>query len=104
MDEWISVEDKLPEDFTPVLVYMPDMAPFPQVREGYSVEGRFMVPALMEEYPVSHWRAMPEPPKASLQDDTLCPQALQQDYQPAGGCASVPCSACRKEFWEQEVE
>ena len=34
-EQWISVNDRLPEQYMPVLVYMPDERPFPRVREGY---------------------------------------------------------------------
>ena len=33
--EWISVDDRLPEPFVPVLVQMPGEEPFPTVREGF---------------------------------------------------------------------
>lgn len=63
MSEWISVKDRLPEEFVSILVYMPDEAPMPTVREGYLTECGFMVPALLQHIPVTHWRPLPEPPK-----------------------------------------
>ena len=52
VQEWISVEDRLPEPFVPVLVQMPGEEPFPTVREGFREPGE-----------VTHWKPMPHPPK-----------------------------------------
>ncbi len=61
--QWISVKDRLPEPFVSVLVCMPDEEPMPTVREGYLSECGFMVPALLQHIPVTHWAEMPDPPK-----------------------------------------
>lgn len=62
--KWIKVEERLPEEFISVQVYMTDAGDFPSVREGYYVdEGRFYIPALHEFHPVSHWKPFDEPPE-----------------------------------------
>ena len=61
--EWISVDDKLPENFISVLGYMTDAGEFPPVRECYTVGNAFFFPALGDVNPVSHWCEMPQPPK-----------------------------------------
>ena len=64
--EWISVKDKMPEPFVSVLGYMPDAAPFPEVRECYCTgdsDKKFFVPALSERHEISHWAELPKPPK-----------------------------------------
>lgn len=61
--EWISVKDRLPQDFVSVLGYMTDAGDFPPVRECYKVGGVFFFPALGDRHPISHWMPLPEPPK-----------------------------------------
>ena len=61
--EWISVDDKLPENFISVLGYMTDAGELPPVRECYTVGSAFFFPALGDVHPVSHWCEMPQPPK-----------------------------------------
>ena len=61
--EWISVDERLPENFISVLGYMTDAGEFPPVRECYTVGNAFFFPALGDVHPVSHWREMPKPPK-----------------------------------------
>ena len=61
--EWISVDDRLPQNFVSVLGYMTDAGEFPPVRECYTVGNAFFFPALGDVHPVSHWREMPKPPK-----------------------------------------
>ena len=63
VQEWISVRDRLPENFISVLGYMTDAGEFPSVRECYTVGNAFFFPALGDVHPVSHWCEMPEPPK-----------------------------------------
>ena len=63
VQEWISVEDKLPKNFVSVLGYMTDAGDFPPVRECYTVGNAFFFPALGDVHPVSHWCEMPQPPK-----------------------------------------
>ena len=61
--KWISVEERLPENFISALGYMTDAGEFPPVRECYTVGNAFFFPALADVHPVSHWCEMPEPPK-----------------------------------------
>ena len=63
VQEWISVDERLPENFISVLGYMTDAEEFPPVRECYTVGNAFFFPALGDVHPVSHWCEMPEPPK-----------------------------------------
>ena len=63
VQEWISVDERLPENFISVLGYMTDAGEFPPVRECYTVGNAFFFPALGDVHPVSHWIEMPEPQK-----------------------------------------
>ena len=63
VQEWISVDDRLPQNFVSVLGYMTDAGEFPPVRECYTVGNAFFFPALGDVHPVSHWCEMPQPPK-----------------------------------------
>ncbi len=61
--DWISVDERLPENFISVLGYMTDSGEFPPVRECYTVGNAFFFPALGDVHPVSHWCEIPQPPK-----------------------------------------
>lgn len=63
VQEWISVDERIPQNFVSVLGYMTDAGDFPPVRECYTVGNAFFIPALGDIHPVSHWCEMPEPPK-----------------------------------------
>ena len=63
VQEWISVDERLPKNFVSVLGYMTDAGESPPVRECYTVGNAFFFPALGDVHPVSHWCEMPEPPK-----------------------------------------
>ena len=62
VQEWISVNDRLPQNFVSVLGYMTDAGEFPPVRECYTVGNVFFFPALGDVHPVSHWCEMPQHP------------------------------------------
>ena len=66
MSEWISVKDRLPEQFVSVLGFMSDAGEFPPVRECYVVGEAFFFPALMDVHPVTSWMPMPEPPEVNI--------------------------------------
>jgi hypothetical protein len=63
VQEWISVSERLPQNFVSVLGYMTDAGEFPPVRECYTVGNAFFFPALGDVHPVSHWCETPQPPK-----------------------------------------
>ena len=63
VQEWISVDERLPGNFISVLGYMTDAGEFPTVRECYTVGNAFFFPALGDGHPVSHWCELPQPPK-----------------------------------------
>ena len=63
VQEWISVSERLPQNFVSVLGYMADAGEFPPVRECYTVGNAFFFPALGDVHPVSHWCDLPQPPK-----------------------------------------
>ena len=63
VQEWVPVDERLPQNFVSVLGYMTDAGEFPPVRECYTVGNTFFFPALDDVHPVSHWCEMPQPPK-----------------------------------------
>ena len=63
VQEWISVSERLPQNFVSVLGYMTDAGEFPPVRECYTVGNAFFFTALGDVHPVSHWCELPQPPK-----------------------------------------
>ena len=65
VQEWISVDDRLPEPFVSVLVQMPGEEPFPTVREGFISNDGVWQSAMFRREPgeVTHWQPMPKPPK-----------------------------------------
>ena len=63
MNEWISVKDRLPEEFVSVLGFMRGVGDLPPVRECFLADGKFYFPVMMDTNPISHWMPMPEPPK-----------------------------------------
>ena len=65
LQEWISVEDRLPKPFAPVLVQMPGEEPFPTVRDGFISNDGIWQSAMFRREPgeVTHWKPMPQPPK-----------------------------------------
>ena len=65
VQEWVSVKDRLPEPFVPVLVQMPGEEPLPTVREGFIPNDGIWQSAMFRREPgeVTHWKPMPHPPK-----------------------------------------
>ena len=63
VQEWTSVDERIPQNFVSVLGYMTDAGEFPPVRECYTVGNEFFFPALGDVHPVSHWCELPQPPK-----------------------------------------
>ena len=65
VQEWISVEDRLPEPFVSVLVQMPREEPCPTVHEGFISNDGIWQSAMFRREPgeVTHWKPMPQPPK-----------------------------------------
>lgn len=67
VQEWISVDDRLPRNYTPVLAYIPSLAQTMQqtVHECHiGADGEWhssTAPAYREG--VTHWMPMPHPPK-----------------------------------------
>lgn len=71
MSEWISVKDRMPQDFVSVLGCMRFAGPYPAVRECYVIGGKhFFFPALRSVEAVTHWMPMPEQPKETEEGDT----------------------------------
>ena len=66
VQEWISVDDRLPEPYVSVLVNMRGEEPFPTVREGFISNDGIWQSAMFRREPgeVTHWQPMPQPPKA----------------------------------------
>ena len=65
VQEWISVDDRLPEPYVSVLVNMPGEKPFRTVREGFISNDGIWQSAMIRREPgeVTHWMPLPEPPK-----------------------------------------
>ena len=65
VQEWISVNDRLPEPYVSVLVNMPGEKPFRTVREGFISNDGIWQSAMFRREPgeVTHWKPMPQPPK-----------------------------------------
>ena len=65
VQEWISVDDRLPEPFVSVLVHMPGEEPFPTVHEGFISNDGIWQSAMFRREPgeVTHWQPLAQPPK-----------------------------------------
>jgi hypothetical protein len=63
--EWISVDERLPEPFVSVLVHMPGERPHPTVREGFINKRGKWYAGGFDRLPdeVVSWMEMPEAPK-----------------------------------------
>lgn len=63
MSEWISVRERLPEPFTPVIVYRRGKSGGPMVEQGcYTVNGWWKVYSSRIKS-VTHWMPLPSPPE-----------------------------------------
>lgn len=63
---WIPVTERLPQNYTSVLVYLPGESPFPTVHEAYiGCDGEWHCSIVygIENEDVTHWMPLPEPPK-----------------------------------------
>ena len=63
---WVPVEERLPQNYISVLVYIPTAEPLPMVHEAYigdDGEWHSSVVYGVENEDVTHWMPMPEPPK-----------------------------------------
>ena len=62
--KWISVSERLPENFISVLVHIPDMNPCHAVMEAYRFDdGLVTKMAAFDINCATHWMPIPEPPK-----------------------------------------
>ena len=65
MDKWISVNDRLPEEFESVLIYDPGQGPFQTINEGYRVNNSWgYIRSGCYPNNVTHWMPLPEAPVA----------------------------------------
>lgn len=63
---WIPVTERLPKTYEYVLLYVPNEAPFENVRFGHLMENGLWATGLYKwgaKNPVTHWMPLPEPPK-----------------------------------------
>ena len=65
VQDWISVNDRLPEPYVSVLVHMPGAKPCPTVRKGFISNDGIWQSEMFRREPgeVTHWKPMPQPPK-----------------------------------------
>lgn len=61
--EWISVEERLPNEYTRVIGCVTEKVSIPVSGECYRVGNRFHFPTLGYNRPISYWMPLPEPPK-----------------------------------------
>lgn len=68
--EWISVKERMPEDWVSVLGCMRFAYPYPAVRECWVIDGKhFFFPALRSVEQVTHWMPMPDVPKETKEGE-----------------------------------
>ena len=65
--KWISVTERLPEEFVSVLICIPSDAPLPTVKEAYWANGSWGAKMwIYSANEVTHWMPLPEPPKEDV--------------------------------------
>lgn len=63
---WISVKDRLPENYISVLGYIPELFPFSQLKEcfiGPDGEWHYAGDYSADTAYITHWMPLPEPPE-----------------------------------------
>ena len=61
--KWISVTERLPQNFVSVLAYIPCEHPLPTVKEAYLADGSWVTrTSLFFTKEVTHWMPLPNPP------------------------------------------
>ena len=61
--EWISVEERLPNEYERVIGCVTKKVSSPVSGECFRVGNRFQFPTLGYNRPISYWMPLPEPPK-----------------------------------------
>lgn len=61
--EWISVEERLPNEYERVIGCVTEKVSTPVSGECYRVGNKFHFPTLGYNRPISYWMPLPEPPK-----------------------------------------
>jgi hypothetical protein len=61
--EWISVKDKLPEEYASVITFDPSRSPMNTVNEGFFANGEWDIirKPYMPKH-ITHWMPLPSPP------------------------------------------
>lgn len=62
--EWISVEERLPDLYGTYLVYTHDN----RIKLGYFCELVIGLPPSFDDFAVTHWMPLPEPPKGAFDE------------------------------------
>ena len=65
--EWISVEERLPNEYTRVIGCVTEKVSIPVSGECYRVGNRFHFSTLGYNRPISYWMPLPEPPKGDAE-------------------------------------
>ena len=67
-NSWIPVDERLPEPFVSVLVYMPDERPLLPVHEGFLARDGMWYANHFDREPmeITHWMPLPEPPEVEV--------------------------------------
>jgi len=117
--EWIKVEDRLPPYYAPVLArvafqtetiiaarYEADAGSWFEQSEYEEITGDARVTHCLDDYRITHWMPLPEPPEDRWMDIKQCPcgetpeTLCISDAGQGGKCAMASCTACGE--WETE--